>query len=220
MRSIKTLREMTGLNQTKFAERYGIPRMTLVQWETGKRTPPEYVVSMLERLVKADALNRRALSLLPSKDKAHKKILPTSGEYVQLRDWLTDVANEIGNVVFALDNALMCDGSYLGLNNEYIIYCYGSKELATEYRGVVVIGESVSDADIVETPDGLRYTTFNRTLIDALDNEDLLDMQGITEALSHYYFTHNSSFQGLVIPPHLQERFEKYSVWAMEYYTY
>lgn len=220
MRSIKTLREMTGLNQTKFAERYGIPRNTLIQWETGKRTPPEYVVSMLERLVKADALNRRALSLLPSGNDSHKKRLPTDGNYLKSTDWLNDVANEIGNVVFALDTALLCDGSYLGINNEYIVYCYGPKELASDYRGLVIIGENISETDVAETPDGLRYTTFNRTIIDALDNEDLLDMQGTTEALSHYYCNHEGSFNGLVIPPHLQEKFERYSTWAMEYYTY
>lgn len=221
MRNVKTLREMMGLNQTKFAERYGIPRQTLLAWESGRRAPPEYVVDMLERLVKADALNRRALSLLPSKDRGrNKKVLPTSGDYIQTRDWLTDIVNELGNVVLALDNALMCDGSYLGMNNEYIVYCYGPKELAAEYRGVVVIGESIPESDVVETPDGVRCTKFNRTLIDALANDDLLDMQGITEALNHYYCEHNCTFDGLVIPPHLQEKFEQYSIWAMEYYTY
>ena len=65
---------------------------------------------------------------------------------------------------------------------------------------------------------GLRYTCFNRTLIDAMTYEDILDMQGITEALSYYYETHGHSFEGLFIPPEYQEQFQQLSLDAIEYY--
>ena len=65
---------------------------------------------------------------------------------------------------------------------------------------------------------GLKFTDFNRTLSDALANESILDMQGITEALSKYYYTHGESFSGISVPPEYQDRFEELAHEAMEYY--
>lgn len=52
--TIKELRKLTGLSQSKFAERYNIPVRTVQGWEVEKSTPPIYVLTMLERLVKED----------------------------------------------------------------------------------------------------------------------------------------------------------------------
>ena len=52
--NIKEIRAMTGLSQTKFAEKYGIPRITIIAWEQGRRNPPPYVPALLERVVKMD----------------------------------------------------------------------------------------------------------------------------------------------------------------------
>ena len=52
--SIKEIRTMSGLTQKAFAEKYGIPKRTLESWEMGERKPPEYVVTLLEKAVRAD----------------------------------------------------------------------------------------------------------------------------------------------------------------------
>lgn len=52
--TIKELRTLTGLSQQGFADKYKIPKRTLQDWEYNKRTPPEYVISLLERAVKED----------------------------------------------------------------------------------------------------------------------------------------------------------------------
>ena len=57
--SIKQLRIETGLTQREFAEIYDIPLQTLKQWESDPnsksyRMPPDYVVSMITRLVALD----------------------------------------------------------------------------------------------------------------------------------------------------------------------
>ncbi len=44
---IKELRKKTGLSQSKFSAKFGIPVRTLQQWEQGISTPPEYVVRMM-----------------------------------------------------------------------------------------------------------------------------------------------------------------------------
>lgn len=51
---IKELRNLTNLSQQAFSEKYGIPKRSIENWESGKRTPPEYVISLLERVVKED----------------------------------------------------------------------------------------------------------------------------------------------------------------------
>lgn len=51
---IKKLRELTGLSQQAFSEKYKIPKRTIENWEGGKRNPPAYVISLLERVVKED----------------------------------------------------------------------------------------------------------------------------------------------------------------------
>ena len=51
---VKAIRSETGLSQVKFAERYGIPRRTLENWEGGQSILPAYVVALLERVVRAD----------------------------------------------------------------------------------------------------------------------------------------------------------------------
>lgn len=63
---------------------------------------------------------------------------------------------------------------------------------------------------------GLVCTTVNRTIIDLLEQNG--DEQIITESLANYYEEHGESFDGLNIPEHLRQSFEKYKAWAMEYY--
>ena len=55
--TIKEIRILTGLSQSKFAERYGIPVRTLQGWEAGKKVPG-YVLTLLENSVRSDLANK------------------------------------------------------------------------------------------------------------------------------------------------------------------
>jgi putative transcriptional regulator len=48
---IKEIRARTGLSQTKFSEKYGIPVSTLQDWERGVMSCPSYVVTWLDSYV-------------------------------------------------------------------------------------------------------------------------------------------------------------------------
>lgn len=147
-----------------------------------------------------------------------KKNLPKRSEFHGVKAWLSAVQKEIGhNVIFALDEALMCQGNFLGRIDEYIIWVYTSEDMS-EYNGIVVLGSNIDDFYIDET-DGLKYTNFNRTLEDALANENILDMQGITEALSNYYYSHNQSFDGIYVSPKYISRFRDLANDAVNYYN-
>ena len=45
--TIREFRILVGLTQKEFSNRYGIPIRTLQDWETGRRTPPDYLPALL-----------------------------------------------------------------------------------------------------------------------------------------------------------------------------
>lgn len=213
--NIRDLRKQLGDTQSEFARRYNIPFRTIQNWEAGVRKPPEYILNLLYSRVREDLINKKTTEL-PKHD-PHKEDLPKRSDYVGAFAWLKAVRECLGeNVVFALDEALMCQGSFGGRSDEYLVWVYGDDQ-ATKYNGVVVIGNHVSPYSVNEK-NGLRFTDFNRTLSDALANESILDMQGTIEALSKYYYANGESFQGLSIAPEYQDRFESLTSEAMDYY--
>ena len=54
MNAIKELRNTTGMSQSKFALYLGIPVANIQHWEQGKTTPPDYVTSLISRVMKND----------------------------------------------------------------------------------------------------------------------------------------------------------------------
>ena len=210
------MRTRLGDTQSEFAARYNIPFRTVQNWETGLRKPPEYIMTLLEDRIREDLVNRKTAAL-PKYD-PRKKELPKRSDFVGALSWLKEVRERLGeNVVFALDEALMCQGSFGGRSDEYIVWVYGDDKVS-EFNGVVQLGNKVSQYCIKEK-NGLRFTDFNRTLSDALANESILDMQGITEAVSRYYYSNNESFNGLSVSPEYQERFERLANEAKDYYN-
>ena len=49
--TIKELRKKTNMSQSKFAKKFNIPVGTLAHWEQGVRTPPSYVIFMIETIL-------------------------------------------------------------------------------------------------------------------------------------------------------------------------
>ena len=212
--NIREMRTRLGDTQSEFAARYNIPFRTVQNWETGTRKPPEYITALLESRIKNDLLNRKT-AVLP-KYSSQKLDLPKRSDYIGATSWLKAVRDCIGEpVVFALDEALMCQGSFGGRSDEFLVWVYGNDSL-TRFNGVAVLGNHISPY-YVESKNGVDYTNFNRTLSDALANESILDMQGITEALSRYYYRNGDSFNGIFVAPEYQAQFEKLADEAINY---
>lgn len=214
--TIRELRSRTGYTQSDFSKRYNIPVRTIQNWEAGVRNPPDYLMDFLSRRIMEDLTNRR-INNLPDY-RANNKDLPRRNDFIGAVAWLKAVRDVLGeNIVFALDEALMCCGLFTGRSDESIVWIYGD-DSAEQFNGVAVIGNAI-DPFYVREKNGLRFTSFNRTLYDSLSNESILDMQGITEALSRYYFSHNESFEGIFLPPELVERFSVLAEDAINYYS-
>lgn len=50
----KEIRELSGMSRAAFSRKYGIPIRTLEAWDAGVRTPPEWTMALLERVVRED----------------------------------------------------------------------------------------------------------------------------------------------------------------------
>lgn len=213
--NIKELRVQLGNTQSEFAARYKIPFRTIQNWESGTRKPPEYIQNLLERWVHADLINHKT-AVLPKYD-ARKKNLPKRSDYIGALSWLKAVQECLGpDCVFALDEALMCHGYFGGRNDEFIVWVYGDDSL-TKYNGVVILGNRISPYNVKEK-NGLRYTDFNRTVSDSLANEDILDMQGITEAISRCYYLNGEKLDGISVAPEYETNLESLVSEAISYY--
>lgn len=62
MRDSERIRKMLGVSRSEFSRRYRIPIRTLEEWDAGRRNPPEYVILLLERVVKDDMRIKQELS--------------------------------------------------------------------------------------------------------------------------------------------------------------
>ena len=51
---MKEIRSLTGLSQAKFGNKYGIPKRSIENWESGETECPSYLIDLLERVVKED----------------------------------------------------------------------------------------------------------------------------------------------------------------------
>ena len=213
--NIREMRTLLGDTQSEFAARYNIPFRTVQNWESGVRTPPEYMISLLEDRIRSDLTNRKT-KVLPKYD-PQKNNLPKRSDFVGATAWLRAVRDCIGETaVFALDAALMCQGNFGGRSDEYLVWVYGDDSLS-RFNGVVVLGNRIS-AHCVREKNGLRFTDFSRTITDALANESILDMQGITEAISKYYYRNGESFDGISVAPEYQDQFDRLAMDAIAYY--
>lgn len=52
--TIHDIRTAYGLTQAALAEKFGIPKRTIENWDEGSRKPPEYVVRMMLRILELE----------------------------------------------------------------------------------------------------------------------------------------------------------------------
>lgn len=55
MKKIEELRKELNMSLKEFSEYYEIPYNTVRQWEKGERTPPNYVIKLLNKVINLKA---------------------------------------------------------------------------------------------------------------------------------------------------------------------
>lgn len=79
--TIKEIRSDTGLSQTRFAEKYNIPKRTIEDWESNRRNPPAYVIDMIEWRINTDMRDQTYARLKAYADRLNipmKEVIDTS----------------------------------------------------------------------------------------------------------------------------------------------
>jgi putative transcriptional regulator len=108
---VKELRKLTGLTQNGFSNKYNIPKRTLQDWEAERRTPPEYVIELLERCVKLDTYIKRIDFELCYSDSDDEPVKGTNHEVSVIYN--TDIIKEeelekiINNGMYEYDNRII-----------------------------------------------------------------------------------------------------------------
>lgn len=60
MKSVKELRSEMGLSQQKFGKKFGIPRRTVENWESGSTKASDYVLELLRYRVESEKIKHAA----------------------------------------------------------------------------------------------------------------------------------------------------------------
>lgn len=55
--TIRDIRDRTGLSQSKFAAKFGIPVNTIQTWEAGNSEPRPYILFMMSRILELEELH-------------------------------------------------------------------------------------------------------------------------------------------------------------------
>lgn len=53
IKNIKEMRMKTRMSQNQFAKLLGIPTANIARWEQGGSKPPEYVITLVERVLRS-----------------------------------------------------------------------------------------------------------------------------------------------------------------------
>ena len=106
MERSQEIRMISGLSRAAFGRKYSIPIRTLEDWDAGKSKAPEYVLNLLERVVKEDARAEKIENIRKSAQSNidHQKKLADQGkdfsagaiiENERLRDKVALVAEQL-----------------------------------------------------------------------------------------------------------------------------
>lgn len=55
MKSIKEIREQTGLSQSQFAKKFYLTTRVVQSWEQGQRNIPEHVLYIIQRILELES---------------------------------------------------------------------------------------------------------------------------------------------------------------------
>ena len=213
---IRELRTQLGMTQSEFATRYHIPFRTVQNWESDVRRPPGLCSETVESRIQSDLVNRKT-AVLPKYD-PQKQNLPKRSDFIGATAWLKGVLNCIGEpIVFALDEALMCQNLSAGAVTNSLSFIYGSDH-TTRFNRRRCAGKSHQSDECAATqwPFLHRFQPHN------------LGCSG-KRIPARYAGNHRGNqplllcpwrkFEGISVAPEYQERFEKLANDAIHYYS-
>ena len=110
------------------------------------------------------------------------------------------------NCIVCLESSADIQG-YSNGGFRHQIYVYSEKEFNLPYVKCILV-ESLNKIPFIDF-DGIKVSPITNAIIDMLDN-DTTDTQVLYETFAEYYWNNNQSYDGLVIPKHLQKKAKHY----------
>lgn len=98
----KNIRKLSGLTQAEFSRKYNIPLRTIQDWESERRTPPEYVISLLEKTVNEDIKKQEEIDI--NNDRYLKGLTPGT-----VKEYVGSKSRPTFNQIFDIVRAAECD---------------------------------------------------------------------------------------------------------------
>lgn len=138
----------------------------------------------------------------------------TSGKFITFNQWFDSVIDE--NVVLCYTSALEALGMFNGSIDETEIDVYALDTGRYDNIQYHIIPD-FSDIK-VQNVGKVRCTTFNQTINDML-RDIYIDRTALAEALANYYYSHESSFDGLIVDKDNEMNFEEIKEDAINYYS-
>ncbi len=147
-RTIKELRESTGMSRKEFSEHTGIPVRTLEDWETGRRTPPEYLPRLIAYQLKFEEKSRRNVSVIQDADGNKIVVINDivfkgrrSIKWEDVEEYLRRYVGDIYSI--AEDNEIIYIGSELP--SEYAGSVYTKKLKGTEAKAKANAAQAIPE---------------------------------------------------------------------------
>lgn len=99
VQQLRVIRSATGLTQARFADVYRIPRRTLENWEAGTRTPPSYVLRLLETVIQLTAKGGNPMNRYNFTELRERATAPNAhqGDVNALGEWFEAYGSEFWN---------------------------------------------------------------------------------------------------------------------------
>ncbi|MCL2434497.1 MAG: hypothetical protein FWD16_08295 [Clostridia bacterium] len=142
-------------------------------------------------------------------------VSPTSNDFLTLRDWHEAVVGG-QDVILRHTSALEHLELFVGYVREKTIDVYARQPGRFDNVNYYLV-DTFDGIETIRLGD-VRCTSVNQTINDMLGDFENIDEQSLVEALSRYYYSHNKSFQGLVISSENAALFNSVKDWAIEYY--
>lgn len=150
---IRELRKVSGLSQNTFAEKFEIPTSTLQDWEHNRRTPPIYVVGMINKLLENE---RKAKQVTGNSILNKAKSAKDNDEFYTTYE---TVESEVGHYVSEFKGKTVlcnCDDPFESSFSKYFIKNFNTLGLkgliCTSYCASRVLGTNSNLVDMQGEP--------------------------------------------------------------------
>ena len=205
---IKKYIENKNLSLYKISKMAELPYTTVCDLVNGKTDIMKCSVETIYKLSKALGLKIEQVINKEEIAEFNENSVPYTKQ-----DYYRSMLKNRKNVILSRESAL----EYMNLtdgNFSHIVYVYSTIDLPLPF--IVKKVRNFNDIEYTKM-DGILITSISQSINDMLEDKET-DVQILDQAISHYYYENNESFNNLRINDNNLQRFNEEVPYAMQYY--